>query len=355
MRLILLCFGIQLVAVKVGISQNFTISGMCRGASTGAVYLTFEDAQGNLQLDTAKLVRGKFNFKGKILVPTQAELSWKLAGKSRDEATTFYLEPVAMTAVIKVSNGRIEYLFSGSQTQKDYEWLSKKRLALKSDSLFSQRLSSLEKQFVNSHPESVLSSSLLALNLRNWSFDTIMRMYTSLSPIAQQEQFGRIVDKWLKSELENAVGRPAKYFEAIDIKGRKLSLSQFEGKYVLLDFWASWCVPCRQSFPVLKQWYSNYHSKGLEVICISEDESLELWQKAVLSEDIAHLNQVLSGFEISKIGTPADSSRISARYGISSFPTKVLIDKGGLIIGRWSGESIENTEAIERKFAELFR
>lgn len=134
-------------------------------------------------------------------------------------------------------------------------------------------------------------------------------------------------------------------FSMFDVNGNSISLSDFEGKLVLLDFWASWCRPCRAANPKMVELYNNYHEKGLEMISISLDGTpqqtnpREDWLKAI-QEDKLSWTQVseLKGWE----------SEIRTKYAFRSIPFTVLVDTNGRIIG----ENIPE-ELLDSKIAEL--
>jgi thiol-disulfide isomerase/thioredoxin len=123
----------------------------------------------------------------------------------------------------------------------------------------------------------------------------------------------------------------------------------------LLDFWASWCVPCRKGNPHLLSLYSKYKDKGLEIIGVSDDDNNhEAWQKAVDKDGIGVWKHVLRGLDMKKrLAGEENESDISQYYGIHSLPTKILIDPNGIIIGRYGGGG-ESDEAMDKKFAEIF-
>jgi thiol-disulfide isomerase/thioredoxin len=135
-----------------------------------------------------------------------------------------------------------------------------------------------------------------------------------------------------------------------------LKLTDFRGKYVLVDFWASWCVPCRAGNPHLLSLYAKYKDKGFEIIGVSDDDSNhEAWKKAVEKDGIGVWKHVLRGLKRdpnSEYGFDKSAS-ISDRYGISSLPTKILIDPAGVIIGRYGGGG-EDDAAMDKKLAEVF-
>lgn len=107
-----------------------------------------------------------------------------------------------------------------------------------------------------------------------------------------------------------------------DLNGKPVSLSELKGKVILIDFWASWCGPCRHNNPRLVKLYSKYHGKGLEIYGISLDEDIESWKKAV------HHDKLLWIQVIDDKGWEAQSASV---YGVDAIPSSFLIDKQGVI------------------------
>ena len=144
----------------------------------------------------------------------------------------------------------------------------------------------------------------------------------------------------------------AKDFKTTDINGKELTLSMFQGKYVLLDFWASWCVPCRKGNPHLKELYALYHDKGFEIIGISDDDrDHDAWKNAV-SHDGLPWKHILRGLQF--INGQYDRSKdISDGFGIHSLPTALLIDASGKIIGRY-GEGLDDRKKLDEQLAKAF-
>ncbi len=115
-------------------------------------------------------------------------------------------------------------------------------------------------------------------------------------------------------------GNMAKEIKLPDAKNQIIALSSLKGKVVLIDFWASWCRPCRQTVPGLKKLYSLYHDKGFEIYGISLDDNPNAWLQAVLNDQSSwiHVND--------KSGTVAN------QWVISVIPTTYLLDKSGKIV-----------------------
>jgi peroxiredoxin len=107
-----------------------------------------------------------------------------------------------------------------------------------------------------------------------------------------------------------------------DLNGKMVSLSDMKGKIVLVDFWASWCGPCRHNNPRLIKLYNKYHKKGLEIYGVSLDEDVDSWKKAVFHDKLAWV-QVIDdrGWE----------ALSASKYGVEMIPSSFLIDRQGII------------------------
>ena len=133
-------------------------------------------------------------------------------------------------------------------------------------------------------------------------------------------------------------GDIAPNFSLEDINGSILSLDQFKGKTVLLDFGAAWCVPCVKNHPEIKRIYDKYHSKGMEIIGISFDNDKTIWKENVKKENL-NWHHIYEG--INNVG---NEGSINKSYDVQPIPAYILIDTEGIIIDRYSGADKDNKD-----------
>ncbi|MEO8934291.1 MAG: TlpA disulfide reductase family protein, partial [Xanthomarina sp.] len=181
------------------------------------------------------------------------------------------------------------------------------------------------KKFILAHPSSIVSLSLVEDKARTDDFYSVDSLYNALSLYAQQTNAGKRIAKKLEVLKRSAIGQLFIDFVQADTSGHPIKLSNYKGKYVLLDFWASWCHPCRAENPIILSAYNLYKNKNFTVLAVSLDEDLSKWKKAI-NEDKMPWEQVsdLKGFKNS----------IAKTYGISAIPCNFLINPNGIIIAK---------------------
>ncbi|MGN6420844.1 MAG: redoxin family protein [Pseudobacter sp.] len=208
----------------------------------------------------------------------------------------------------------------------------------------------LQKGFINKYPESLVAAyflSKIAYDLESWELEP---KYDSLGFIAKESVYGKTVGDLVSGTKATAVGMKAVELKKNDMNGNLVSLEALKGKIVLLDFWGSWCGPCRASHPHLKTIYEKYKSKGFEIIGIAQErenavnEAEVKWKEAIKEDGIPWV-QVLNNVDVAKFS-------IVKAYAIKAFPSKILIDKEGKIIGRYVGK---DSEDLGKKLEELLK
>lgn len=167
----------------------------------------------------------------------------------------------------------------------------------------------------------------------------INSIYKNLSPEVKQTKYAQELGVRLAAFYKSDVGSITPYFTLNDINAQLIKIEKFEGQYVLLDFWASWCVPCIKTLPYLSE-LKSHHENKLSIILLSEDKNLKAWKEAIKKYD-------LNGFiNISLTQNP--HNQVKADYFVQGIPVKVLIDPEGKIIGRWEGYNLTFHKEIDR-------
>ena len=151
------------------------------------------------------------------------------------------------------------------------------------------------------------------------------RRYMKLDKNVQNGFYGKIVKQQIDNTKTGSIGSDAIDFSQADTDGKQVALSSFRGKYVLVDFWASWCRPCREENPNVVKAYNKYKEKNFTILGVSLDQSRAPWLKAIKSDNLVW-TQVsdLKGW----------NNEAAAKYHVQSIPQNFLIDPSGKIIAK---------------------
>jgi len=325
-------------------AKPFLLTGEIDGFSNGdKIYMI----RGNAT-DSSKIVNGEFNFLGTI--GTKAEHVMLRSNDSKFYKF-FWIEP-GTTKFIK-KKGWLQPQIDGSETQKTQDSLDKAMesyLELQgsiaqleksginpNDSSSSNKLNALQLQidsvnyaFVIKRPNHLISLELLKSYYSTWGKKKVQPVYNSLTIQNKTSVIGKELASYISHNKEINAGSKFADFKQYDSTGKAVRLSDYAGKVILVDFWASWCSPCRAQNPRLKQLYSSFKDKGLEIISVSIDEDREHWIKAVNQDALPWIN-LSAGPE--KFNTAA------LTYGVSELPSNVLINKDGIIVKQKIGIS----------------
>jgi len=198
-------------------------------------------------------------------------------------------------------------------------------------------------EFIRRHPDSFASMLLLNNMITIVPADSASLYYSKLGKTYINTSYALNVQKTIAAKTNTAIGKIAPDFEQPDTAGKMIKLSDFKGKYVLLDFWASWCMPCREENPNVVQAYQQFHDKGFTVLSVSLDQSgkKSAWLNAI------HHDQ-LTWTQVSDLKFWNNS--VAKLYGIQAIPQNFLLDKEGRIIAT----NIKGDDLI-KKLQEIFQ
>ena len=181
------------------------------------------------------------------------------------------------------------------------------------------------------------------------SHDSLQFYYNLLSASVKNNRYGQYVYKDLMPNKKPTaiIGSIAPNIYMRDINAKWVSLKSFRSKkYILLDFWASWCIPCLRMNTHLQKTYKTYKDKGLEIISLSLDYDKSDWENAIKNGQLNAWINILVG----QNGKAADY--IMDKYDLTTVPTYILIDKNGIILGRY--DVIDENSNLDKKFHEIF-
>lgn len=386
-----------LFSFTVSAQKKFVFEGTADQYTYESVVLRYTSASGEEITLKENVINGKFTFRGNINEPTFATIGKDLESLiiGGDLSKQIVLEPSKMAFIINGNDFKSAKVV-GSKTNTELDTFTEKKdaiqkemnpvlvefdkkseiyyevaqqakqiegvrdsLSKKVDSLelalwpYYKRLEDLNLNFLESNPNSFLSAYNLYSNFGQLPFEKGIELYGSLMPKVKKSFYGKKVNDEIERIKKSRPGSKAFNFISTDVNGERLTLDMFKGKYVLLDFWASWCVPCRQGNPHLLQLYSLYKSKGFEIIGISDDDNNpKAWRNAIDKDGIGVWKHILRGLKRTEKGFD-NSTDLLVPYTVSSLPTKILIDPAGVIIGRY-GSGGENDKAMDIKLEELF-
>lgn len=337
--------------------NSFSLEGEAN-IHTGSVYLHIpsDDGMTWAYLDSTKINNGLFTFKGKLKEPRLSLL--KVFTEADTYLSYFFLSPTNQKVILNTQNFDSPKI-SGSIAQKEYDSLnyfkdlirekyikeneiwnelqtkypeSKKNDSIQNilDSIYriflvrAKELENEEIKFIRNHPASFVSASLLSGLIKSNNADLMMMFFKNLHYNIQNSSGGIKFKKLYEKYTVNKKGSLVSDFSAINTKNEEINFSTIlkNSEVILLDFWASWCGPCRQLFPKLKEAYEKNKSKGFKIVTISLDSKKDEWIKAVTEDRISSFDNVIVN----------DTIRSKYINAVSAIPNKILINKRGEII-----------------------
>lgn len=268
-----------------------------------------------------------FSYTGKVTTTQEGIL--KITRNKQTLFLPFFIEP----CTIKIRDEGRKLVAFGTTTNETFLALVQQfdSLALQQNKSrfeeIKQYKRDLATNYILQNPASPISVKLLTeyFYLEQSANDTLYyRLYNSLDAVLQKSYTGKKLEQDVKQRYAVANGRPAPLLELPDSNHQSLPLYQL-GHFTLLNFWASWCLPCKSEHPALIKLYKQFHVQGFTIVGISLDTNRAAWLNAVKTERLEWLQlNDLKGF----------TSPAATRYHVKLIPYNLLLDAKGTIIGK---------------------
>jgi len=368
LSLFCIVFPIIVLNAQVNGKNQFTITGTVKGVDSGMVTMYAADFE--TPLDSTRLSDGHFSFKGQIPKLERRRFAvnpgnWTFRGFVDEGLITFRVDTTGARHYPSLS-WIFDVMESGTEIGEAYSRflidIEQSRFAkLLSNSYFLQnaaktdslrnRLMVVSKMwidhYIGENPSSIAGPYIFSEVFGMMPHQPLSYLNETLAKFT-----GAAKTSVYYSDLVNMAGsltsRQEKKvlpdFTLLQQNSSLFTLSSLRGKYVLIDFWASWCVPCRKAIPDWKRVYAKYKPRGLEMVSLSNDRYREDWIKALEKEQMPWI-QVVDEFPSEKEG-----ARVSELFEIPSLPFYILVDKDGKVIVSSSDE-----EAITQKLKQIFK
>lgn len=328
--------------------SSFTIDGKLEKIKKGTIILNIYEGDKTMR-DLASVKNGEFHFEGHVDAPYFATLTME---DRRNDFFSFYVEPVSMQV-----SGRADSLHllvvKGSAVNDDDKLLKER---MKNITKWQERNSKLYEQAYKEKNKAVMDSldevdydvldekrkvvaafvqeklasirSAMAIT-ENFSYyaeaSDVKPMYDLLDEKIKKNEKGKEIQQLIEVYNSVAIGKDVPDIKQTTPDGKLLPLSSLHGSYVLVDFWASWCGPCRRENPNVVALYNKYKDKGFTVFGVSYDSKKDKWLKAIADDK-------LNWYQVSDLQGWQNAT--SDQFGIKAIPSNILVDKDGKIIAK---------------------
>jgi peroxiredoxin len=356
-KIILIALSAFVMSCNGIIGNGFKISGEIKGLADGTnVFLEKQDPKtGVVAVDTVKIKGGKFTFEGKAEEPEIHSIRFdktqggfivvvekgninavinkdsiqlaKVTGTfNNDELIKYNAEMMKIQKRMMAFQNTNMPVMQAAQQKKDTVAINKLR---KEYSKFQEEFTTSNYKYIEANPKSFLSVLLVEgmFNDPQPKLDKIKKYYDSLDAEVKGTKPGKNIATKLKEVKSVEIGQKAPDFSAPNAEGKMVSLKESLGKVTIIDFWASWCAPCRQENPNVVALYNEFHAKGLNIIGVSLDKAEEAakWKEAIAKDK-------LTWTQVSNLKFWEDP--IAMKYNIKSIPATFLLDANGNIVAK---------------------
>ena len=351
---LLALFTLSIISCNNLKDNEFLISGTANGIENGKkVFVEIQDENGVIAKDTGVIENGKFELKGstdnidlgfirieneKINLPIileEGKIKINIVKDSLQKSTIegtinndkfqkFNNESVAILEKVKKFEKENNPKMQKALTENDTVTVNKIKKEYKN---FQNDMNDYSKTFIKNNPDAFISVLLLEnFLMREYIPATeIKSFYDKLDKKLVNTKSAQNIKKTLDLMLAVVVGKPAPKFSAKSPEGKLISLDESLGKVTIVDFWASWCAPCRKENPNVVALYNEYHSKGLNIIGVSLDQDAKKWKDAIAKDNLSWIHVSNLKYWDEPIGK---------QYGISSIPATFILDAKGNIVAK---------------------
>ena len=343
--------------------EGFVIKGKMEELPKESLAVLSYKQKDSTIIDTAIIENGTFSFKGKVIHPSEATIRVRHGEKFPENSwkrDTYYFfidnSEMKLTTTDSVKKASLEGSLLTNQSleiaglinpltnniialQNRMKGRSKEDKMITYDTvqIYVDSIKAVVHQFIMSHPNSYVSLQRFLRHEMPKNFDPIVadKEYNDLfGDDLKQTPTGKLIANKIAIAKKSQLGKEAMDFTQTDLNGESFKLSSLKGKYVLVDFWASWCKPCRAENPFVIKAYNKYKTENFEIVGVSLDADKTSWEKAIEKDGLPWIH--VSDLRFWK-------NEVAVQYGINSVPSNILINPEGIIIDKnLRGEALTN-------------